>query len=325
MLINLNFSKNDFLEVLSNYTLGSFKDSKAFPVGSVQTNVLIHTEKGKFVFRHYRQNRSLHSVLFEVNLIRYLKSHNFPCPAPIKNKYGKYVDVYNNIPFVIFEFIEGHHLENPNEKQKMQLVKKVAELQNITKNYRPCYKQYRWNYTIDLCRELAQREAKKIGTTNSGEKLKWLNDELSKLNLPKSLPKGICHCDFHFTNVLYLNNKFNALIDFDDANYTYLTFDLICLIEPFKSSFCWNNWKSCEIIANVFDFSETRKIVAEYSKYRELSDNEKRYFFDVYKLGILFDCIWYFNRGVAKDFFEKRKIDHLNVLGRMQFYEEVFS
>ena len=300
-----------FEKILSNYNLGEFKRSKIFSAGSVQTNILLCTEKGSFVFRYYKQNRSLHSVLFEVNLIRYLNIHNFPCPAPIGNKHGNFVDAYNNKPFVVFEFSEGFHLENPDENQKIQLIKKVAELQIITKNYRPCYKKYRWNYTVELCRKLAQAEAEKIGTINSKEKLKWHNSELSKLILPSSLPKGICHCDFHFSNVLFLNNKFNALIDFDDANYTFLTFDLICLIEPFKPSFRWDTWKSSKMNDDVFDFIEARKIVAEYSKYRLLNNNEKRHLFDVYKLGVLFDCIWYFERGNANDFYEKKKIDSL--------------
>ncbi len=74
---------------------------------------------------------------------------------------------------------------------------------------------------------MARRKAKAIGTANAKNKLKWFESELSKLSLPKSLPKGICHCDFHFSNVLFTKGKFSALIDFDDANYTFLTFDLV--------------------------------------------------------------------------------------------------
>lgn len=70
----------------------------------------------------------------------------------------------------------------------------------------------------------------------------------------------------------------------------------------------------------MFDFREARKIVQEYSRYRPLSKNEKHHLFDVYKLTILFDCIWFFQQGEGPDFYEKRKIDALNRLGREQFY-----
>jgi hypothetical protein len=52
---------------------------------------------------------------------------------------------------------------------------------------------------------------------------------------------------------------------------------------------------------------------------------EKRHIFDVYKLSVLIDCLWYFRRGKAEDFFEKRKIDALNNLGREKFFGNLFE
>src|SRR5947207_1132631 len=96
------------------------------------------------------------------------------------------------------------------------------------------------------------------------------------------------------------------------------------LIDPFLPSFDWDTWSRFQEDENVFDFREARKTVLEYSTYRPLSKNEKSHLFDVYKLTILFDCIWYFQRGEGHDFYEKRKIDALNRLGREQFYHELF-
>ncbi|MFH2013900.1 MAG: homoserine kinase [Patescibacteria group bacterium] len=314
MAVKTKFTKNDFIKILSNYNLGEFKDFKPITAGAVQTNFLLQTTKDKFVFRYY-ENRSEGSVLFESNLIKYLKNKKYPCPASFKNKHGKFVGTYNKKPYIIFEFVEGQHIKAPNEDQKKQLIKKVAELQDITKHYKPRYKKYRWNYSIQLCRELAEKEAKKINTANSRKKLKWLKGELLKLELPKSLPKGICHCDFHFSNVFFKNNKFNALIDFDDANYTFLMFDLVGLIE----SSAWHYKKD-----KTFNFKEAKKVLSEYIKHRPLGNNEKKHLFDLYKLSILFDCIWFFERGDVKNFYEKRKIDYLNSLGREEFYRRIF-
>ena len=324
MTVKTKFTKNDMISILSKYDLGELVSFDPITNGTVQTNILLNTSKDKFIFRYY-ECRSKNSVLFEVNLIKYLKDRNYSCPAPFKNMNGNFIGILNKKPFVIFEFVEGKHIENPSEEQKKQLIKKVAELQNITKYYKPYYKKYRWNYSVELCIKLAESEAKEIGTKNAENKLKWLKGELSNLKLPKSLPKGICHCDFHFSNVLFKNDKFNALIDFDDANYTFLSWDLICLTEPFILTFDWNTWNKFKPTDNVFDFKQTKIIVTEYMKYRSLNHNEKRYLFDVYKLSLLMDCIWYFKRGSAKDFFEKRKIDSLNSLGRDKFYKEVFE
>ena len=276
------------------------------------------------MFRYY-ENRSAGSALFESHLIHYLKNNNYPCPAPLRNRKGEYVGIYTEKPYAIFEFVEGEHLEQPNEAQKKQLIQKVAELHNITSQYRPRYKAYRWNYTVELCREMAQKAAKQIDTTQSAAKLKWFESELLQLRLPQSLPKGICHCDFHFSNILFKDGEFKALIDFDDANYTFLAYDVVTLLNPFLPSFDWNTWFHFQKDENVFDFKEASKTVLEYMNYRPLSNNEKRHLFDVYKLHIMFDSIWYFTRGDGNVFYEKRKIDHLNHLGRERFYNEIFG
>lgn len=324
MAVKTDFLQNDFEQILMNYNLGLYKASKPISEGTVQTNFLLQTTKGKFVFRYY-ENRSKESALFETDLIRYLKEKNYPCPAPMKNKHEELVDVFNGKPYVIFEFMEGSPIENPSESQKNQLIKMVAELQNVTKNHKPSYTDFRWNYSVELCRELARKEAEKLNTENSKAKLEWYEYELSKIELPESLPRGICHCDFHFSNVLFKNGKFNALIDFDDANYTYLTYDLAALIDPFKPTFTWDTWSNFGKDENVFNFEGARKIVSKYVRYRPLNNNEKKYLFDVYKLSIMLDCIWYFGRGGANDFYERRKIDYMNMLGRDEFYLNIFE
>ncbi len=324
MVVKTNFSKEDISKILSKYSLGRLVSFESTDKGTVQTNIFIKTTKARFVLRYY-ENRSKKSVLFEINLINYLKNKKYPCPTPFKNNRGKIVGIFKNKPYVLFEFVEGKHIEKPTEKQKKQLIQKVAELQNLTGNYRPLYEKYRINYNIKFCKKLAKEEVKRLRTANAIKKAKWIKSELMKLELPKSLPKGVCHCDFHFSNVLFKENKFKALIDFDDANYTYRVYDLICLISPFVSSFDWNTWEKFKLTENVFDFRETKKIILEYMKHAFLSDVEKYYLFDIYKLSILIDCIWYFERGNAEDFFEKRKIDHLNNLGREEFYKRIFG
>jgi homoserine kinase type II len=324
MAVKTNFSSKNFKDILSNYNLGELVYSNPITKGTVQTNFLIKTTTNKLVFRYY-ENRTTESVLFEINLLNYLQEKKYPCPTPLCNNDGHFIGIYNNKPYVLFHFIEGEHIENPTTKQKKQLIRKVAEFHNLTKGYKSDLTQYRLNYNLEQCEKLAQESAEKINTLNSQEKLKWYIHQLKQLVLPSSLPKGICHSDFHFSNVLFQNDEFKALIDFDDANYTFLTFDLVCMIEPFKSTFDWDTWEKFSLEDDVFDFSNAKKVVLEYSQYRPLNESEKIHLFDLLKFGILIDCIWYFERGNVDDFFEKRKIDYLNNLGRENFTKELFG
>ncbi|HEX6385092.1 MAG TPA: homoserine kinase [Anaerolineae bacterium] len=313
MAVKTLFSPHDFVRLLSHYELGSFIRSEPVTEGAVQTNYFVHTTQGKFVFRCY-ENRSRESALFETHLLTYLKKHDYPCPAPFQNRQGTCVGLYQNKPYVFFEFIEGRHIDDPNDHHKQQLIQKAAELQNLTRLYHSPYKKYRWNYSVELCRKLAQTEATKINTEDAREKFAWLDNQLSTLQLPPSLPKGICHCDFHVSNVLFRENQFVALLDFDDANYTFLLFDLVSLIE----AWAWPH------PSERLDLTQARAIVQEYMQHRPLEVVERRHLYDVYKLSISFDCVWFFGRGHARNFYEKRKVDFLNDLGRKKFSDALF-
>jgi homoserine kinase type II len=314
MAVKTPFSAADFETILAQYAVGDYLQAEPIPQGTVQTNYFFHTSQGKFVFRVY-ENRSFESALFESHLLAYLKKQAYPCPRPIRDRHGKTVGLVHDKPFMIFEYIAGQPVDQPGETHKRQLIQKAAQLQNLTRKYRPRYKKFRWNYDVDLCRVLARGEAEKIGTQDAFDKLAWVERQLATLQLPRAMPKGICHCDFHFSNVLFEDGQFAALLDFDDANYTFLLFDLVGLIEAWG----WN------FPAETLDMEQAHWVVQEYMKHRRLNALEKRHLFDVYQLSILFDCIWFFRRGRADDFYEKTKIESLRRLGRKVFYDELFS
>ncbi|MBL7113286.1 MAG: homoserine kinase [Bacteroidales bacterium] len=314
MAVKTLFNNNDFVDILSVYDLGTYNISEAIQQGTVQTNYLISTTKGKYVLRYY-ENRTFESVMFESDLLTLLTGNYYPCPGQVKSIRGALVNMYHGKPYVIFNFLMGEHVKQPNTNQKQQLIQKAAELQEVTQDFNSTYTKYRWNYDPDLCKSLASSEARKINTQDADDKFAWLANELTTLDLPATLPKGICHCDFHFSNVLFQGDEFIALLDFDDANYTYLQFDLVGLIEYWAWPHTMDN----------LELSTARNIVHEYMKHRSLSNLERYHLFDVYKLSILFDCVWYFSRGTAHDFYEQRKICAMNKLGRAKFYNELFN
>jgi homoserine kinase len=314
MAIKTHFSQHDFDQILTQYDLGTCIQAEPILQGTVQTNYTIQTTRGKFVFRYY-ENRTRESVLFESELLVYLKTHQYPCPAPISDKTGSCVGSLHAKPFILFEFIAGHHIDHPTADHLAQLIQKVAELQILTRSYRPRNTTSRLNYDIANCRRLAQEEMQKISTQDSRQKVNWLDAQLAALELPETLPEGICHCDFHFSNIIFQDDQFVGLIDFDDANYTYLVFDLINLIDYWA-------WPPR---SDQLDLTGARKITQIYHTHRPLDSVERHHLFDVHKLGILFDCIWFFSRGSADDFYEKRKIEYLDDLGRDGYTDALFG
>jgi Ser/Thr protein kinase RdoA (MazF antagonist) len=230
----------------------------------------------------------------------------------MRNRQGDAVGRYCQKPYVFFEYIDGEHVDHLSHEQQQQVIQTAARLQVITKGYKPRWRRFRWNYDRELCWHLAQAETQKIGTPNAQAKLEWFEQTLANLKLPPALPKGICHCDYDLSNLLFRENELVALVDFDDANYTYLTFDLVNLIDGWAWPF-----------QGPFDPTHARQIVQTYSQVRPLSTLEKHYLFDVHQLQILFDGIWFYARGDAADFYERQKIDTLNSIGRDGYFRAV--
>jgi Ser/Thr protein kinase RdoA (MazF antagonist) len=313
MVVKTVFTPDDFVAILSQYDLGAYVGSDALQQGTVQTNYCLRTTQGKFVFRYY-ETRSRDSVLFESDLLTYLTAHHYPCPTQVQTTRGGYVGAYREKPYVLFDFLPGQPVERPTAQHWQQLIQKAAELQKLTRGYRSPYTRHRWNYDPELCRRLARHEARQLNTPSARRKLAWLTRELTTLDLPATLPKGICHCDFHFSNLLFRGDKLVAVLDFDDANHTFLPFDLVGLIEVWA-------WPRR---ADTLDMARARSVVQEYMRHRPLSRLEQEHVYDVYKLSILFDCVWYFERGEAGAFREKRKIEALENLGRQKFFEGLF-
>jgi homoserine kinase type II len=313
MAVKTRFSPQTIQQILALYDLGSFIQCQPISAGTVQTTYFILTAGSKFVFRYY-ENRSLPMVLFESELLQFLENHQYPCPMPLSDKQGHTVNSYRGKPYMMMTFLHGQPVEKPTDDHKAQLIQHAAWLQNLTEGYQPQHTPDRWNYDPRLCGDLARTAAHKISSPDARQKLTWFEAQLESLDLPNSLPKGICHCDFHFSNVLFLDDRFSGLIDFDDANYTYLGFDLIGMIDYWAWPFP----------AEQLRLPQAREISQTYEQYRSLSSAERHHLFDVHKLGILFDCIWNFGRGSGDDFYERKKIEHLDALGREAYEQALF-
>jgi Ser/Thr protein kinase RdoA (MazF antagonist) len=152
-----------------------------------------------------------------------------------------------------------------------------------------------------------------IGTSEAAAKLEWLRAELDRLVLPRSLPKGICHGDLNPSNLLFREGRLAALLDWDDASYTYLIFDLASLLY-------WHWW----LHGGEVPFAEAREAVHAYEARRELSAAERRHLYDAYKLEVL--LCWGLGVWPVPGYpDEKRMIETLEAIGREGCYERMFG
>jgi homoserine kinase type II len=311
MAVKTLFSTEDFEQILSNYDLGKFKDSSPFKTGAVQTNILLETSKGKAVFRYY-ENRTENHARFEMTVLEYLTGYDCPCPAPIKNKQGEYIGSYHSKSFALLEFLEGEH--SNSEDNGKQIAEVLGKLHALTTGYKPDYAEARDTYNPTSCLKSATANIQKIASTFEAEaRLTWLKDELAKLQFPETLPKGVCHCDTHPSNFLYEDDKLVAVLDFDDASYVYLFYDIANML------FFWA-WPD----KGELNFEKTKELLSTYEQHRKLTEIEKQYFYDVLQMVNFMGIGWFIDNDDIY-YNSRRKTEFLNTMGRKTFYNRVFQ
>lgn len=311
MAVKTLFSTKDFQEIISNYDLGKFKDSSPFKTGNVQTNILLETSKGKAVFRYY-ESRTEDYARFEMNVLEYLSQRDYPCSAPIKNKKGEYVGRYQDKPFGLLEFLEGEH--SNSEDNGKQIANVLGRLHTLTINYNPQYFETRDTYDPVSCWSNALANVKKICSEfEANERLGWLKTELNRLQFPETLPKGVCHCDTHPSNFLYKNGELAAVLDFDDAAYIYLLYDIANML------FFWA-WPD----KGKLNFEKAKELLSVYEQYRTFSEEEKEHLFDMLQMVNFMGIGWFIHDDDVYSN-SRRKTEFLNTLGREAFYNGVFQ
>jgi homoserine kinase type II len=190
--------------------------------------LLLITTAGSAVVKYY-EKRTLDYVNFEVELLHYLAQNSYPCSSPVVNRQGEHVRLYKKKPLALFVFLEGKHSESP--ENCLQVAKVIGQLHALTIGYKPGNAEDRAAYDPDYCWSCAKESAKSSNSdAKAQERLTWVKSELNKLELPDSLPKGVCHGDVNPTNFLYLHRKLSAVLDFDQASYTWLLYDVAQLV-----------------------------------------------------------------------------------------------
>ena len=308
MAVITEFSASRLSRLLGHYDVGELVSFGGLPEGSSHTNLWVETTRGRFAFRYYEDRLWPRGrAEAEAEILVYLTEARFPCPATIPRNGGGYVGTHDGKPYSLFTFLDGEHVERLSLAQAEQVAEMAADLHLITGGYRP-RRTPRRNYSPAFCVQDARRDAEAVGTPEKAARLEWLRAELERLVLPRSLPKGVCHGDLNTTNLLFREGRLAGVLDWDDASYTYLIFDLATLLY-------WH----CSPHGGEFPFAEAREVVHAYAARRALSAAERRHLYDVYKLFLLFDCWWWsLDDG-------KREIETLNAIGRDGFYERMFG
>ncbi len=215
-----------FLEQLGDdYNLGRIVGAVGVPQGSVNSNYLVETAKGRFLLR-VDEVKTESEVKREIDLLAFLRKHSFPCPHPLQDRMGRYWRECEGKCASLYRYHEGRIVppERLRPTQLETIGRTLGELHVIGKGYKKGIdNRFSFERIADLYLSVRGRLPnyfRKISRT--------LEDEVDYLTryLEGKLPKGVIHGDLFADNVLFRGEKLTAVLDFEAACRGKFIFDL---------------------------------------------------------------------------------------------------
>jgi homoserine kinase type II len=225
MAVYTVIEQHDLAELVADYGLNRLIGAHGIAAGSVNSNYLLETGRGKHLLRIDEVKSEL-DLKRELELLIFLGKNGFPCPQPIADRKGRWYREAAGKWLSLYRWAEGHsvkperltlaHLENAGRA--------LAELHSIGKAYKKAIDN-RFSFERISARWAEIRD----GLPSYFRRiLRTLDDEVDFLGhyLENKLPKGVIHGDCFHDNLLFKGDKVTALLDFEAACRGKFIFDL---------------------------------------------------------------------------------------------------
>jgi len=258
MAVYTALEKDLLAELIDDYGLGRVTASHGIPTGSVNSNYLLETPRGKHLLRIDEVKGEL-EVKRELDLLLFLRREGFPCPQPLADRKGRvYRDVGGKC-ISLYRWIDGKVLgvERLTAVRLEQVGRVLAELHTVAKQYKKGIEN-RFSYErvaeiYATVRDRLPAYFKRIVRT--------LDDEIDYLRhyLETKLPRGIIHGDLFPDNVVFKGDKVVAVLDFEAAARGRYVFDLATAV----NALCF--------VREQYDLKRFEAFMAGYESLRPLS------------------------------------------------------
>ena len=272
---------------LAPYGLGNALSLKGIAGGVENTNYLLHMTSGSYILTLYEKRVAAKDLPFFIGLMDHLSHKDFPCPRPIRDRYGDALGELEGRPAAMVSFLEGMEVKTPTVNHCHMAGESMAKLHLASNGFGLKRKN-----ALDISGwpPLLQASIDGADRVEAGMR-ELISAELAyaQNNWPTGIPAGIIHADMFKDNVFFLDGKLSGVIDFYFACNDFLAYDLAVGI----NAWCFNNQLE-------YQADHCAALIAGYNSVRPLEKTE------IEALPVL-------ARGAALRFLLTRLNDWLNV------------
>jgi homoserine kinase type II len=208
--------ENEIQEIAGQYNL-IVAEAEAIEGGAGNSSYLLQTRQGEYVLTVF-DDKSLAYVVRLGQLLLLLAEYEFPTTRPLSSVEGGLITAYRDKPVMLKAYFAGQVCRNLTEPMLYQVGASLARLHQVpAPDFLPTEHPYG-----------RQDFPTVIGRNVDPQYESWLADRFAYLeqSIPRGLPSGLIHGDLFYDNVLFEEERFKAIIDFEEACRYYKGFDL---------------------------------------------------------------------------------------------------
>ena len=271
MAVYTKTTKEEIANHLQNYQLGKLVDFKEIIEGIDNSNFIIVTEKGKFIFTIFEARIDKNDLPFFINFKAHLAQKGVNCPSPIADNSGELIVDFKGKKSIIVTFLSGAMLKaqddgyynNITTKHCESLGKTLAKMHLAAADFKV---ENRDEPAFIPFQETFAKISHLIEDYQVGLSAE-IQDSLSLIekNWNSSLLKAAIHGDLFPDNVFFNESQeVSGVIDFYFAEYDVLIYDLAIL----SAAWCFDE-------SNNFINEKFQAMLKGYESLRKLSQDEK--------------------------------------------------
>jgi homoserine kinase type II len=257
MAVYTKITADEISAHLRNYSLGEFISYKEILDGIDNSNFILETTSGKFIFTIFEARIDKNALPFFMDFKLHLAKKRISCPCPMLDNKGVAIVDFKNKKSSIVSFLPGKSTQKITENQCFEVGKFLAQMHLAAadfsgrrenelgvKGFRPLFSKFEHlleNYQKNLRTEIL-------------ETLDFLES-----NWRFDLPEAVTHLDFFPDNVFFdENEKLSGAIDFYFSANDALIYDFAITMVA---------WLDCE--------EKFLQLFYGYESVRKFSESEK--------------------------------------------------
>jgi homoserine kinase type II len=212
MAVYTHIDSDDMTMLVHRFNAGELRSAKGIAEGVENSNYLVETDKGRFIFTVYEKRVDLDDLPFFFAMIDHLVSRGCPVPGALMTSEGAHIVHWQGKAMAMMEFMPGLSVTHPNPSQAHAVGRALGQAHAALADFdrvRPnALGPQGWF-------DLAARCGDDLDHIRPGLKAR-VEAECAHIRAhwPQDLPVSAIHADLFPDNVLMSGDHVSALIDF---------------------------------------------------------------------------------------------------------------